>query len=132
MEDKQTDASHIRQLLLILDDMLGDMNHSKILDAVVTRGRHIGISILASSQTIKGLAVAQRRNFSAWALGKLSAADWKVFEDENAGSFVTREQLRELYKRATQKKYGFLFYRPRSNDIERMFYANFIERLIPS
>ena len=54
------------------------------------------------------------------------------FEDEHAGSWVTREQLRELYKRATQKKYGFLYYRPRSNDLERMFFANFTERLLVS
>ena len=112
--------------------MLGDMTHSKILDSVVTRGRHNGISILASSQTIKGLSSAQRKNFSAWAFGKLSAADWRVFEDEHAGSWVTREQLRELYKRATQQKYGFLYYRPRSNDLEHMFYANFTERLLVS
>ena len=43
-----------------------------------------------------------------------------------------REQLRELYKRATQQKYGFLYYRPRSNDLEHMFYANFTERLLVS
>ena len=131
-EDKENNAPHVRQLLLILDDLLGDMSHSKILDSVVTRGRHAGISILASSQTIRGLSSAQRKNFSAWALGKLSAADWRVFEDEHAGSWVTREQLRELYKRATQKKYGFLYYRPRSNDLEHMFYANFTERLLVS
>ena len=73
-----------------------------------------------------------RKNFSAWSLGKLSAADWRVFKDEHAGSWVTREQLRELYKRATQQKYGFLYYRPRSNDLEHMFYANFTERLLVS
>jgi len=131
-EDKENNAPHVRQLLLVLDDMLGEMNLNKTLSAVVTRGRHSGISILASSQTIRGLGVEQRRNFSAWALGKLSAADWRVFEDEHAGSWVTREQLRELYKRATQQKYSFLYYRPRSNDLEHMFYSSFTQRLLMS
>ena len=44
-EDKENNAPHVRQLRLVLDDMLGDMNHSKILDAVTTRGRPSGATL---------------------------------------------------------------------------------------
>ena len=60
-----------------------------------------------------------------------TAADWQAFEDENT-TFVTREQLREMYQRAVGHKFGFLYYRPRSGDVENMFYDSFTQRLIPS
>ena len=105
MEAKETDERHIPQALVILDDCLGDMTHSRTLDALVTRGRHAGISILASSQVYKGLSSAMRKNFACWALDRMPAVDWKLFEDEHAGSFVSREQLRqqnEEYARRTR------------------------------
>ena len=57
---------------------------------------------------------------------------YKAFEEEHSGTYVTREQLREIYDRAVGQKYGFLFYKPRSGDPNNMFYANFTVRLIPS
>ena len=65
----------------------------------MTRGRHAGISILASSQVYKGLSSAMRKNFACWALGRLPAVDWRAFEDEHAGVYVSREQLRALARR---------------------------------
>ena len=59
-------------------------------------------------------------------------SDWKIFEEENAGVYVTKEQLFEMWSRATAQKYGFLFYLPRSGDVNNMFFANFTTRLIPS
>ena len=132
MEAKETDEKHIPQCLVILDDCLGDMQHSRTLDALVTRGRHAGISILASSQVYKGLSAAMRKNFACWALGRLPPVDWRAFEDEHAGTYVTREQLRALWARALAKPYGFLFYRPRSGDPEHMFWASMTERLVPT
>ena len=118
--------------MVILDDLLGSIKFSAQLDTLVTRGRHTNISVLASAQVYRGLSAAQRKNFAGWCLGKMAAIDWKIFEDEHAGAFVTREQLRALYARATGQKYGFLFYRPRSGDVENMFYAGFTTRLVPT
>ena len=132
MEAKENDEKHIPQMLIILDDLLGSMKFSAQLDALVTRGRHAGISVLASTQVYRGLSQAQRKNFAGWCLGKMAAVDWKVFEDEHAGSFVTRDEFRRLYARATAQKYGFLYYRPRSGDVENMFYSSFTEQLVPT
>ena len=132
MEEKESGNKHISQMLIILDDLLGSMKFSAQLDALVTRGRHAGISVLASTQVYRGLSQAQRKNFAGWCLGKMAAVDWKVFEDEHAGSFVTRDELRRLYARATAQKYGFLYYRPRSGDVENMFYSSFTEKLVPT
>ena len=132
MEAKENDEKHIPQMLIILDDLLGQMKFSAQLDALVIRGRHAGISVLASTQVYRGLSNAQRKNFAGWCLGKMAAVDWKAFEDEHAGAFVTREQLRALYARATGQRYGFLYYRPRSGDVENMFYSGFTTRLVPT
>ena len=58
MEAKETNERHLPQLLIILDDMLGSMKFSAQLDALVTRGRHAGISVLASTQVYRGLSNA--------------------------------------------------------------------------
>ena len=63
MEAKETGERHIPQMLIILDDLLGSMKFSAQLDALVTRGRHAGISVLASSQVYRGLSQAQRKKF---------------------------------------------------------------------
>ena len=132
-EAKDTGSkANIPQLLLILDDMLGEMSHSKVLDSVITRGRHYGVSVLASTQVYRGLSSSMRKNFAAWAIGRLPMIDYRAFEEEHSGTYVTREQLRELYDRAVSEPYGFLFYKPRTGDPENMFYSKFTTRLIPS
>ncbi len=73
-----------------------------------------------------------RKNFACWALGRMPMVDWKAFEEEHSGTYVTKEQLRELYDRAVSEPYGFLFYKPRTGDPENTFYSRFTTRLIPS
>ena len=128
---KDRGDKHLPQLLILAADMLGEMQGNKILSAVVTRGRHYGVSLLCDSQTVRGIDSQMRKNLAGYCLGRLSAADWTAFEDENT-TFVTREQLREMYQRAVGHKFGFLYYRPRSGDVENMFYDAFTQRLIPS
>ncbi len=93
------------------------------------------MSCLVSVQAYRaagGLSAVQRKNFAAFALGRLPMNDYKAFEDEHSGTFVTKEQLRELYDRAVNEPYGFLFYKPRSGDPQNMFFSKFTTRLIPS
>ncbi len=90
------------------------------------------MSLLCDSQVVRGLGANARKNFSAWAIGRLPMSDWKIFLEENSGTYVTKEQLQELYDRAVSDKYGFLFYRPRSRDVNNMFYRGFTTRMIPS
>ncbi len=86
-----------------MDDLLGEMNHSKVLDSVVTRGRHYGVSILASSQIYRGLSSAMRNIFACWALGEMPMVGWKAFSEEHSGTYVTQDQLRELDDRAVSE-----------------------------
>ena len=79
-----------------------------------------------------GTFVRNAKNSNCWALGRINAADLKTWLDENAGTFFSREQLMEAYSKAVSKKYGFLFYRPKSGDPENMLYSSFTERLVPT
>ena len=108
------------------------MHYNKTLSALVTRGRHMGITLLADSQVYRGLESQMRKNYAAWCIGRLPEIDYKAFSEEHSGTFVTKEQLREIYERAVGVPYGFLYDRPRSGDPENMFYANFTTRLLPS
>jgi hypothetical protein len=130
-EAKDQDKKRLPQLLILVADMLGEMRNNT-LGSVVTRGRHFGVSLLADSQVYRGLQSDMRKNFAAWCIGHLPQVDYKAFEEEHSGTYVTREQLREIYDRAVGQTYGFLFYKPRSGDPLNMFYANFTTRLIPS
>ena len=83
---EDTNARVLPQLLVILSDMLGDIR-SPILDSIVTRGRHFGVSLLADSQVVRGLGANARKNFSMWCIGRLPMSDWKIFEDEKISSY---------------------------------------------
>ena len=61
LEAKESNAPVMPSLLLILDDLLGDMQHSKLLNSLVTRNRHICTSLLCSSQTVRGLSSEMRK-----------------------------------------------------------------------
>ena len=84
MEAKETDEKHIPQILIILDDLLGSMKFSAQLDALVTRGRHAGISVLASSQVYRGCRRHSVRILLAGALGK-----WRLW----TGKFLKMNML---------------------------------------
>ena len=131
-EAKDLDKKRLPQLMILCADMLGEMNHNKTLGSVVHRGRHYGTTLLADTQVYRGLQSDMRKNFAMWCIGRLPAVDWKAFEEEHSGTFVTKEQLREMYDRAVSPKYGFFTYKPRSGDPNQMFYASFTTRLIPS
>ena len=60
---KERGDSKLPQLLIILSDMLGEMQHNKVLDSIVTRGRHAGISVLVDSQVVRGIGSQARKNF---------------------------------------------------------------------
>ena len=55
----------------------------------------------------RGLSSEMRKNFNCWALGRINAADLKVWLDENAGTFFSRDQLLEAYSKAVSKNMGF-------------------------
>ena len=129
-EGKDTGATVLPQLLVVLSDMLGEQRNPHV-ELLATRGRHAGISLSCDSQVVRGLGANARKNFSMWCLGKLPASDWKIFEDENAGVNVDRKQLRELWQRALAEPYGFLFYKPREKP-GYQFYSKFSTRLVPS
>ena len=99
-EAKESDAKVIPQMLIILDDCLGEMARNEALNNIVTRGRHAAISVIAISQTVKGLGLQQRRNFSAWVLCKMSDADFRVILEEFAGVYASRKPVSYTHLRA--------------------------------
>ena len=58
--------------------------------------------------------------------------EYLAVEEELAGTWVTKQQLREIYEMAVgAHPYGFLTVRLKSKDPKKMFYADFSKRLVP-
>ena len=58
--------------------------------------------------------------------------DGDTVEEELAGTWVTKDQLREIYEMAVgAHPYGFLTVRLKSKDPTRMFYSDYSRRLLP-
>ena len=52
--------------------------------------------------------------------------------EEVVGSHVSKEQFLELYQRGTAESHSFLWILLKSPDVTKMFYRNFVTRLVPS
>ena len=58
--------------------------------------------------------------------------EYLAVEEELAGTWVTKQQLRERYEMAVgAHPYGFLTVRLKSKDPRKMFYSDFSKRLVP-
>ncbi len=73
------------------------------MNSVVTRGRHYGVSTVGLYSSLSRPLIRYAENLACWALGRMHMVDWKAFEEEHSGTYVTREQLRELYGRAVSE-----------------------------
>ena len=131
-KDADPPVRRLVQLCCVVDDMLHETAHSKVLDNLYARGRHYGVSVFAGSQLYRGLSAAIRKNADVLTIHRLPAKEYLAVEEELAGTWVTKEQLRELYEMAVgAHPYGFLTVRLKSKDPTRMFYSDFSRRLLP-
>ena len=131
-KDADPPVRRLVQLCVVVDDMLHETAHSKVLDNLYARGRHFGCSVFAGSQLYRGLSGAIRKNADVLTIHRLPAREYQAVEEELAGTWVTKEQRRELYEMAVgAHPYGFLTVRLKSKDPTRMSYSDYSRRLLP-
>ena len=132
LKDADPPVTRLPQLCVIIDDMLHETAHSKVLDNLFARGRHFGVNVFAGSQLYKGLSAACRKNADILTIHRLPTMEYLAVEEELAGTWVTKQQLREIYEMAVgAHPYGFLTVRLKSKDPRKMFYSDFSKRLVP-
>ena len=93
----------------MIDDIgLEATRYSRVLDHAMASGRHFGANIAAGSQLFS-LSKSIRVNADILCCHRLPAAEYEAVESEVVGTWVNRQQFRELYEYAVSAHgHGFL------------------------
>lgn len=105
------DKEQKRKTLLVLDDMLPYLKKSKTLSHLLTYNRHLGISIIISSQNLRSVPPSCRANIQGVIIFKITnKKELKKIEDEYGDSISSKEKsFIDIYNDAINEKYNFLF-----------------------
>ena len=96
-------------ILLILDDAGSepDFIKSVAFKQLMTRGRHIFISVLICQQYLMQCSPIIRNNVSFLVCGQMNNQSQQLLCDEFLAGNVERKEFLDIYRKAT-KDYGFL------------------------
>ena len=125
---KQQNYKTLYQILIIVDDFADSPDftrNSKLLHQLYIRGRHFAISTITSTQVFKAISPVIRKNITSLMLYRLSNySDLEAFLEELSAVY-NKKALLELYKKATDEPYGFLYVNLTARDRKDMFYRSF-------
>lgn len=98
-----------KNVLLIMDDCCSDTNFhaSPTLKKLYTRGRHINISIILTTQYLNQLPPVCRSNADYLIAGQMNRMSISILCDEYLAGDLDRTEFIKLFNRAT-KDYNFL------------------------
>ena len=101
--------SNANHILLILDDCCSDTNfHSSgSFKKLFTRGRHLFISIIITTQYIKHIPPIARSNSDFICVGQLNNQNVELLAEEYLMGSIEKKAFLEMYHRCT-KDYSFL------------------------
>ena len=106
--NSKLDKTKRKNVLLILDDLVADINFAacKSLRILAIRGRHLGISIITTSQYIYTIPPVIRSNCDLTIVGNLNRRSLELLEQE-FNTTLEKKRFHELYVNST-KDYSFL------------------------
>ena len=144
---KDHDFKQLFSVLIIIDDFVDDTRfsrHNSLLNALYIRGRHFGCNIISSTQKFNGLSTIIRvnsrqlffvkmRNYKEvqTMIEELSALLVKknlLLDDKNIHN--AKQTLLEIYDKATEEKYSFLFVNLMESDINEVFKIRFDRKIL--
>ena len=132
---KAKGAKKAMGVCIVIDDFI-DMpsvvrKANGVLSSIAIRGRHGNVTCFYMTQKYRALGTEIRTNFNALMFFRQrSRFDLEAFLEENS-AIVPKEQLYQMYVKATNKDHGFLFCDLMQSNPDRMFYSSFNARLIP-
>ena len=89
-------------VLLILDDVGADAHNSKALNKVFTMGRHLGISIIITSQFINQLPLTSRCNASYVCCSQMNKASIDILVDEFLMGPIEKKDFIRMYHESSK------------------------------
>jgi hypothetical protein len=106
---KSENPDKIKQVLLILDDLIADVRFadSDMLKRLFTRSRHINISVIIAQQSIRSVPLLCRNNADFIICGQLGQSSIEILADEFRTGNLSKRDFIELYHENT-KDFNFL------------------------
>jgi hypothetical protein len=101
------------------------------MNTLFTRGRHMHISVFLTTQKLNLISTVIRCNVRCMCVWRLrNHKEIESLCEEMSGVYDAKTVL-ELYRRATEEPYSFLFIRLDAKTRQEVFYLRFEARLIP-
>ena len=102
-----------------------------VLSSIAIRGRHGFVTCFYMTQKYRALGTEIRTNLNAsMFFRQRSRFDLEAFLEENS-AITPKEQLYQMYVKATGRNHGFLYCDLMQSDHNKMFYSSFHARLVP-
>jgi GTPase SAR1 family protein len=130
---KKQEYKKLFNILIVIDDFADSPSftrHSKLLHSLYTRGRHLMISTITSTQVFNALSPIIRKNITQLYVYKLR--NYKDLETvlEELSALADKKVLLEMYNLATYEPHSFWYINLIAKKLEEMFYIRFDKRLI--
>ena len=144
---KDHDFKTLYSVLIIIDDFVDDTRfsrHNSLLNALYIRGRHFGCNIISSTQKFNGLSTIIRVNSRQLFFFKMrNYKEIQTMIEELSALLVkknllasernmqnAKNTLLEIYERATEERFSFLFVNLMKSDINEVFMIKFDRKFI--
>ena len=101
-----------------------------VLSSIAIRGRHGFVTCFYMTQKYRALGTEIRTHFNALMFFGQIEIWLDAFLKENS-AIVPKEQLYQMYVKATSRDHGFLYCDLMQSDPNKMFYSSFKARLMP-
>ena len=124
---KDPKTKKLFSILLIFDDVADNkaIHNNQALNSCFTRGCHSQISTIISTQKYNATSTICRTNMDSVYLFRLrNANDLQAVIDE-LSALLDKKILLQVYMKATEERYSFLFIQLTSPTIDDMFYVKF-------
>ena len=122
-QKKDPKTKKLFSILLIFDDVADNkaIHNNQALNSCFTRGRHSQISTILSTQKYNAVSTIIRTNMDSMYLFRLrNANDLQAVIDE-LSALLDKKILLEVYTKATDERFSFLFIKLTSPTINDMF-----------
>jgi hypothetical protein len=141
VEECRKRKERIPQVCVVLDDLAdrgdilqkrqGAASGGSWLVTLATRGRHLGVTWIISSQVLNLVGTVIRKNCRCMCVWRLRNAKEVETLCEELSGIYDKDTLLQMYREATSEPYSFLFIRLDAKTRETMFYLRFEHRLVP-
>jgi hypothetical protein len=130
---KKQEYKKLYNILIVIDDFADNPSftrHSKLLHSLYTRGRHLMISTITSTQVFNALSPIIRKNITQLYVYKLR--NYKDLEAvlEELSALADKKVLLEMYQMATHEPYPFWYINLIAKKLSDMFYIRFNQRML--